>query len=201
MIQVQHFMCILRLHVQRTGLRWHLGADLKIIMPRVLTPRTLDLAPDLMMVKADDRAPTSWNVAEEGQVPALVLEAVTQDSWERDTIEKPLLYNAMGVQEYVIFAPLRQDDGPLLFSYHRDASGRLVPWQADDKGVLWSATLTGLGLYVEEGQWLRVYDAQQRRLPSAEEEAARAEQATATLRQAEAEIARLSALLQAQDEG
>jgi len=192
-------MSVLRLYVRRRGLRWHLAAELKITMPRQIIPRSLDLAPDLMVVEADDAPRTSWDVRVEGQVPPFVLEVVTKDSWERDTVEKPLLYDAMGVQEYVIFAPQRKDGGPLLFGYHRDAQRRFVPWDPDAQGILHSAVLGGLTLYVEEGEWLRLRDAQGQRLPSAEEEAERAEQEAAARQAAEAELARLRALLRQQD--
>ena len=206
-------MSALRLYVRRRGLTWHLAAELKITMPRRIIPRSLDLAPDLMVVEADDAPRTSWDVRVEGQVPPFVLEVVTKDSWERDTVEKPLLYDAMGVQEYVIFAPQRKDGGPLLFGYHRDAEGRFVPWHTDEQGALHSAVLGGLTLYVEEGEWLRLRDAQGQRLPSAEEEAeraereaaraereaARAEQEAAARQAAEAELERLRALLRPQD--
>ena len=192
-------MSALRLYVRRRGLTWHLAAELKITMPRRIIPRSLDLAPDLMVVEADDAPRTSWDVRVEGQVPPFVLEVVTKDSWERDTVEKPLLYDAMGVQEYVIFAPHRKDGGPLLFGYHRDAEGRFVPWDTDEQGALHSAVLGGLTLYVEEGEWLRLRDAQGQRLPSAEEEAERAEREAAARQAAEAELERLRALLRQQD--
>jgi Uma2 family endonuclease len=206
-------MSALRLYVRRRGLTWHLAAELKITMPRRIIPRSLDLAPDLMVVEADDAPRTSWDVRVEGQVPPFVLEVVTKDSWERDTVEKPLLYDAMGVQEYVIFAPQRKDGGPLLFGYHRDAEGRFVPWHTDEQGALHSAVLGGLTLYVEDGEWLRLRDAQGQRLPSAEEEAERAEreaeraereaeraeQEAAARQAAEAELERLRALLRQQD--
>src|SRR5205823_1297713 len=57
----------------------------------------------------------------------------------------------------------------------------------DEQGALRSAVLGGLTLYVEEGTWLRLRDAQGQRLPSAEEEAARAEREAA---RAEEEAAR-----------
>jgi Uma2 family endonuclease len=191
-------MSILRLYVRRRGLRWHLAAELKITMPRRIIPRSLDLAPDLMVAEADDAPRTSWDVRVEGQVPPFVLEVVTKDSWERDTLEKPLLYDAMGVQEYVIFAPQRKDGGPLLFGYRRDAERRFVPWNTDEQGALHSAVLGALTLYVEEGEWLRLRDAQGQRLPSAEEEAERAEQEAAARQAAEAELERLRALLRQQ---
>ena len=104
------------------------------------------------------------------------------------------------------FAPQRIDGGPLLFGYHRDAEGRFVPWDTDEQGALHSPVLGGLTLYVEKGEWLCLRDAQGQRLPSAEEEAERAEQEAARAEQeaaarqaAEAELARLRALLRQQD--
>jgi hypothetical protein len=54
-------------------------------------------------------------------------------------------------------------------------------------------------LYVEEGEWLRLRDAQGQALPSAEREAARAEQEAAARQATEAELERLRALLRPQD--
>ncbi len=205
-------MSILRLHVARSGLRWYLAADLKVSMPRAITTRVrtrrvLDVAPDLLMAEADDTERASWQVISEGQPPLFVLEVVTEASVERDLEEKPEIYDAMGVREYAIFAPRRTDGGAALLGYQRDTRGRFVPWSADAQGVLWSAALGGLGLYVEDGKWLRARDSAGRRLPSAEEEAARAEQEAARAEQeaaarraAEAEVARLRALLHLADE-
>ena len=204
------FMSILRLHVRRRGLRWYLAAELKVTMPRPGNDRPLDFAPDLMMAEAEDIERTSWNVRAEGP-PPFVLEVVTEESKGRDTEDKPPLYEAIGVREYAIFAPRARDGDPKLFGYRRDDEGRFVPWRADADGILWSTSLE-LGLYVEDGKWLRVRDAQGHRLPSAEEEAARAEQEAtraeeqarraeqeaAARRDAEAELEKLRALLQRQ---
>src|SRR5918911_1094988 len=204
-------MSILRLYVRRRGLRWHLAAELKITMPRRIIPRSLDLAPDLMVVEADDAPRTSWDVRVEGQVPPFVLEGVTKDSWERDTVEKPLLYDAIGVQEYVIFATQRRWPAPLWLSSRGRGTVRTLAHRR--AGSLAQRGVGGLTLYVEDGEWLRLRDAQGQRLPSAEEEAervereaaraeqaaARAEQEAAARQAAEAELERLRALLRQQD--
>lgn len=181
---VELLMSILRLHATRQGLRWYLAAELQVTMPRALTPRTrtrrtLDVVPDLLMAVADDVERTSWNVHAEGQPPRLVLEVVTEASLDRDMEEKPVIYDALGVREYVIFAPKRIDGGPLLSGYHRVDDGQFAPWSVDEQGALRSAALGDLELYVEDGKWLRVRDALGRRLPSAAEEAARADQEAA----------------------
>lgn len=212
-------LSILRRYAHERNLHWHLAADLKVIMPRVVAPRSLDLAPDLLMAEADEAERTSWNVIHEGQPPALVLEIVTEESWERDTQEKPLLYDRMGVQEYAIFAPLRTD-GPALFGYRRDAEGRFVPWSVDAAGRLRSSALDGVRLY-PEGTRLRAEDPDGRRLLTdaevadleriraeqetartaqerarAEQAVARADQEAIARRAAEEEVLRLRALLE-----
>lgn len=124
------------------------------------------------------------------------------------TVEKPRIYEGMGVREYAIFAPERRD-GPQLFGYRRDAAGRWVPWHADSRGILWSQELGGLGLYAEDRLWLRALDAEGNRLPTPRElveeqaaayrdaerdraaEAARREAAELPAAAAEAEAARL----------
>lgn len=201
---------ILRRYARAHGLRWYLAAELKITMPRLIIPRTLDLGPDLLMAEAEDRERTSWQVAEEGGPPLFVLEVVTEESGNRDTVEKPLLYDRMGVREYAIFAPERKDGGPILFGYHRDAAGSWLPWAPDGRGMLRSEALGKLRLYVE-GKRVRVRDARGRRLLSdeeaaaheaarAEREAARAEREAARADEAEAKLRRFYELY-GHDEG
>jgi hypothetical protein len=197
---------LLRLHALRAGQRWYLAPELKVTLPRPGGGRPLDLAPDLLMAVADDVERDSWDVRKEGQPPLFVLEVVTKESAVRDQEEKPLLYDALGVREYVLFAPRARPGAPQLLGYRRDEAGRFVPWPVDAAGALWSTALD-LGLYVEGGKWLRARDAEGRRLPSAEEEAARAQHEAARAQheaaradRAEAELARLRALLRQQED-
>jgi len=173
---------ILLLHARRTGLPWVIESYLKITMPRPVGTRSLEAAPDLLVVVGQDRLRTSWNIVEEGKAPEFVLEVVTGSSWERDTEDKPLIYEGMGVREFALFAPERQDGGPRLFGYRQDEGGQLVPWGLDAHGVLWSEQL-GLGLYVEETLWLRALDHNGQRLPSPSELAEAAEAEVARLRE------------------
>ena len=208
-------MSILRRYRDQQALPWYLEAELKVVMPRRISPRSLDLAPDLLLVEADDRPRDAWVLADEGQPPFLVAEVVTAQSGGRDLREKPLLYERMGVQEYLIFAPKRKR-GAKLSGFRRRETARWDPWSLDADGQLRSAAMGGLLFYVEEtGQqsWLRVRDRWGRRLLSdveaaeeaaarAEHEAARAEREAAARAGAEAraeaamaELARLRALL------
>ncbi|HEY8741613.1 MAG TPA: Uma2 family endonuclease, partial [Chloroflexota bacterium] len=169
---------ILRLHAERRNLGWHVTGELSVITPKPEVG-TLTLGPDVLVVEADGRLRDSWDVRQEGKPPRLVLEIVTHDSVERDTVDKPGYYAQMGVEEYVLFWPERKDGGPKLFGYHRDNDGTWVEWAVDAAGVLRSAVLHGLGLQVGEHPWLRVVDEHGARLPSPEEEAARAEREAA----------------------
>jgi Uma2 family endonuclease len=199
---------ILLLHAQQQQLPWYIASYLMIAMPRPEGERTLEAAPDLLVATAPDRLRTSWSVVDEGKAPEFVLEVASGKSWPRDSADKPLIYEGMGVWEYALFAPERTD-GPKLFGWRRDAAGAFVEWPVDERGVLWSRALGGLGLYVERGLWLRAVDAAGRRLPTpaelasderhrADGEAARAEAAErqaaeegARARAAEEEVERL----------
>ena len=174
-------MSILERYKRAHGLPWYLVAELKITMPRGPIRRDLDLGPDLLMAVSDDHERRSWNVSAEGGPPLFVLEVVTEDSWRRDTEEKPLLYEMIGVREYAIFAPERKTRGPKLFGYRRNARDQWVKWTPDAPNVLRSEALGGLRLFVD-GARLRVLDHEGQVLLSeaeeAEEQRQRAEQET-----------------------
>lgn len=178
---------ILRLHAQRRSRSWHVSGELSVTAPKPAGGR-LTLGPDVFVAEADDRLRDSWDVRQEGRAPSLVLEIVTKDSVYRDTVQKPEYYQAMGVEEYVLYWPDRKDGGPKLFGYRRDSEGVWGEWAAERDGVLRSEVLGGLGLQVGDHPWLRVVDEHGQRLPSPEEEA---ERAVAL----EAEVARLRARL------
>jgi hypothetical protein len=156
---------ILLLHAEQHHLPWYIASYLLITTPRPMGDRTLDAAPDLLVAEAEDSLRTSWSVPAEGKAPEFVLEVSSGKSWGRDWGEKPRIYGSMGVTEYVLFAPERAD-GPKLLGWRRDECGQLVRWQVDERGVLWSRALGGLGLYVEHRLWLRAIDATGRRLPT-----------------------------------
>jgi hypothetical protein len=156
---------ILLLHAEQHHLPWYVASYLLITTPRPMGDRTLDAAPDLLVAEAADWLRTSWSVPAEGKAPEFVLEVSSGKSWKRDLGDKPRIYGSMGVTEYVLFAPERTD-GPKLLGWRRDAVGAFVAWQVDVSGVLWSRALGGLGLYVEQGLWLRAVDAAGRRLPT-----------------------------------
>jgi hypothetical protein len=153
------------------------------------------------MARADDRLRNSWDIVIEGQPPRFVLEVSMPWSWERDTMEKPQIYQAMGVAEYVVFAPRRGDGGPRLFGSRVDLGSQYRACDVNRGGVLWSLALD-LGLRVEEKFWLRAVNAQGNCLASPIEaafaaeaariaETTRSEDLRVTVGAAEAEVARL----------
>jgi Uma2 family endonuclease len=168
---------ILRRYNRRLEQPWYMEAELKVVMPRRITPRSLDLAPDLLLAQADDHPRDSWVMAMEGRPPFLVAEVVTSQSTSRDLREKPVLYDQMGVREYLIFAP-RRKRGQKLTGFRRLESGLWAPWPLDQEGQLRSEALGGLLFYLDvqgEEHWLRVRDQAGRLLPSDGEAALAAE--------------------------
>ncbi|MGH2410089.1 MAG: Uma2 family endonuclease, partial [Chloroflexota bacterium] len=167
--------------------------------PRTIIPRDLDLGPDLLMAESDDHERHSWNVSIEGGPPLFVLEVVTKESWHRDTVGKPLLYERMGVREYAIFAPKRTRPGPKLFGYRRDQDGQWVKWVHEAPNTLRSEALGGLRLFVD-GDRLGVLGHDGTILLSDEEaadaaaaEAARADRESRRAEKLEAELRELKA--------
>lgn len=156
---------ILQRYAQEQQLPWYIASYLLITRPRPRGEQTLEAAPDLLVATARDWLRPSWSVAAEGKAPEFVLEVSSGKSWLRDKDDKPQIYDGMGVQEYVLFAPERTD-GPKLLGWRRAGGGAFLAWEVDADGLLWSRALGGLGLYVEHGQWLRAVDAAGRRLPT-----------------------------------
>jgi len=142
----------------------------------------------------EDRVRYSYNLREEGVVPAFVLEVISPSSVRQDTIKKQRLYELLGVQEYALFAPEPSATLPALQGYRRGAEGRFVPWQPDDQGRLRSAVLA-LDL-VAEGLDIRAQRLNGTPLLTPEQADLRAQQETAARQQAEDEVARLRAELQ-----
>jgi Uma2 family endonuclease len=109
-------------------------------------PRIQQLAPDVLVAQVDPHFRSSYQLEEEGMAPALVLEVLSPESRQRDTVDKRRAYEAMGVQEYFLFDPVGRLLTPRLQGYRREGE-RLVRWEPDDEGRVWSDVL---------GAWLRV---------------------------------------------
>ncbi|HVA92544.1 MAG TPA: Uma2 family endonuclease, partial [Chloroflexota bacterium] len=199
-------LSILSRYRTELGLHWYIGSELMVIAPRP-GMTNMEVAPDLFIAAGDDSERDSWNVDVEGEGPRFVLEVVTRESWQRDTVEKVSLYDRLGVEEYAIFAPQRLGRSPQLSGYRRGAGDRWERWPLEG-GALKSRVLGGLTIEVEDGKLLRLRDASGRLLLShpeavrlasqradaeAERADAEAERAEAASRRAEAEAERAAA--------
>jgi len=164
-------------------------------MKHYLDPRLPAPGPDISVArgirdKQADRG--SFDVAEEGAVPCLIVEIVSPlDSEIRrtDLEDKVGVYQHAGVQEYVIVDSTHRDRRFRLLGYRLDRSGRYRPIELDSEGRLLSET-TGLWFQVSpDGERVFVFEYPSgRRLLNQEE-------MQDELLEAEAEVARLKAEL------
>jgi Uma2 family endonuclease len=182
-----NLVSMLHIYAQTHHLPWYVAGLLPIRYRRPGEHRKRQVAPDVMVAFVPQRSRDSYDLEQEGVFPAFVLEVLSQSSVTRDTDRKRRLYEALGAQEYVLFAPESGLLAPPLQGYRRAESGRFEPLRPDAQGRLWSEVL-GLWL-VAEGGTLRAVQPDGRRLLTHEEEAA-------ARQRAEEELARLRAMLE-----
>lgn len=167
-------------------------------------PRAV-VAPDLFVVFGVDKAlRRTYKVWEEGKGPDVVFELTSKKTYRADLGDKRLLYETLGVQEYFLFDPLDEYLRPSLQGF-RMVDGfymPLFPEQVEPGVWTLNSEQLGLVLRVEQGQ-LRFFDevSGQYLLTRPEEATAHREsqrhleQERRLRHEAEAEIARLRALL------
>lgn len=166
---------------------------------RPYTPR-----PDVMVLAApiDGRAAEVALADVEG--PLLVVEFASESTWANDVGDKRDAYEAAGAAEYIVFDPSGDYIAERVRAWRLDAEGRCEDWRAE--GPLWQSRTLEVGFFVE-GPLLRLRDRDdlapraalgelkaQRRAEAAEERARRETQARI---QAEEELRRVRALLDA----
>jgi Uma2 family endonuclease len=156
----------LRAYARAKGLQWFVASMLPIRFEVGNPPKSHQLSPDCFVAFAPDHPRSSYNVSEEGAFPVFVLEVVSPSSVERDNKDKLRAYRQLGAREYALFTP-GAEGAALLAGYRRDRLGRMVPWQAQADGSLWSDVL-GVSL-VLRGDLLRVQTAQGELLRTLEE--------------------------------
>ncbi len=130
------------------------------------------VAPDVFVVQGvRNHARRVYKLWEEGMPPAVVFELTSRSTRREDLRSKYDLYERLGVREYFLFDPLGEYLRPPCRGY-RLRQGRYRPLAVKADGSLWSAAL-GLALHVR-GMQLRLYDpAGQRWLPTLQEEEAK----------------------------
>jgi Uma2 family endonuclease len=200
----------------------YVAADMFLYYQRG-NPRAVK-APDVMLVKGvqGNHERDSFKVWVEGCVPAVIFEITSPSTWSEDPGIKKQVYERLGVQEYFIFDPLQELPTASLQGF-RLIDGQYTPIVAESDGSL---TIQEIGCRIwREGSLLRMSDpltgepilwehdiiaklqaAQERaeqeaqraerETQRAERETQRAEQEAQRAAAAEAENARLRALLQ-----
>lgn len=140
--------------------------------------------PDVMVCKgvAGNHLRRSFRTWEEGVVPTVIFEVTSKKTRQEDKIEKPLVYAALGVKELFLFDPEGEYLRPRLQGFELRRR-KYAPLTANADGLLLSKEL---GLLLEiEGNLLRLIDpATGKRLPTDEELADEAQQATLARREA-----------------
>jgi len=139
------------------GVHALVGAD-QFIYYRQHTP-TLRVSPDIYVLPGvgPRTRVTSWKVWERNIVPSFALEVVSKE-WEKDYVEAPERYAAMGIAELVIFdpAPERHADGIRWQVFRRVAGRPLARIEATESDRVRSKTLGCFLRVVGRGDDLRV---------------------------------------------
>ena len=156
------------------------------------------IVPDGFVVKdSDPGRRRTYKLWEEGRPPDVVFETTSRKTRKRDEVEKPELYQQLGVKEYFLYDPTSDYLKPALQGY-RLQSGGYARLEADATGALESREL-GVLLRLEDGD-LMMFDAETgaRLQTQAEAEHAALEARDAALKAKEAALQAKDAALQAE---
>jgi Uma2 family endonuclease len=153
------------------------------------------IAPDIAIIKGIPFQPvTSWRIGKTGPAPHVVFEILSEETWQKDLLDKPRRYALLGVREYFAYDPneelLGGENARRLFGWRLDhRRGRMRPLPFDPRGALWSVELDSFLL--PAGETLLLYDRiWQLRLTEAQARARQVE-AEAEARRAAEEHARI----------
>ena len=138
-------------------------------------------SPDIAVVRdaRQDEGRSTFNVAEEGVRPCLILEVVSYsdaEMYRNDHEKKVELYQRVGIPEYLVVDPSFAAEDPLLLTGYRLASdGRYRRIEPDSQGRLHSETTNLFFAPSQDGRTVRVGDARTGEwlLTAQEEKAAR----------------------------
>lgn len=113
------------------------------------------VSPDTMIVKnVPNHARRSYFVWEE-QLPTVIFEMASRSTWKTDRVDKRLLYEMLGVQEYFVFNPEYPKRNPALLAFRMSEKKLLEPVAVENNRVF--SEQLGLEL-VDNGETLRIYD-------------------------------------------
>ncbi len=215
-LHVRAIMCLYSAMRVLFGMRTevYIAADMFLYYEKG-NPRA-NTSPDVMLVKGvrGNHERDSLKIWEENAGPCVIFEVTPPSTWKQVPPPKKPIYERIGVQEYFIFDPLNQYlDEPLLGFRLVNRKYAPIPLNADgsmtclELGVtlhrqghlLRSVTLEADELILWEETWDMLRETMERaeqEAQRAEQETQRAEQETQRANEAEAENARLRALLE-----
>ena len=118
------------------------------------------VSPDLMVVQPPRPLPesiSSYRIGKEGPAPLLVGEVLSRRTFQQgDLTEKPLLYAALNIEEYILVDLTGEILPEKLLLLERQADGRWTDKRDKDGGV---TSRLGFRLLIEADGQLRVLDA------------------------------------------
>ena len=150
------------------------------------------VAPDVFVVLGvPNKLRRVYKLWEEGKAPDVVFELTSPSTRDEDVSHKRFLYEALGVEEYFLFDPLRDYLQPPLQGFRLEGETYYTPLRPERLPTgEWQLSSNVLGLILQtEGRGLRLFDPARQRFLLKPQEVEEARQA------AEAEVERLKALL------
>lgn len=150
--------------------RVYVGSDLLVYYTEGI-PQHFVVPDDFVVLNSDPGHRRIYKIWEEGAPPTVVFEVTSRRTRKRDSVGKPGVYAAIGVQELFLFDPTADYLNPPLQAF-RFENAQPVRQEADEDGMLRSDCL-GLKLRLEHGR-LDMYDSATGELQLTEAEAERA---------------------------
>ncbi len=152
----------------RSVLKWHYRQEDWYIPGNFLLIRSGfgQAAPDVAVLKGytnqqkDKERPQSWRIDPPRRpAPAVVIEISSKETWEKDLLEKVILYGQLGISEYFAFDAdtprnwVGRTERLLGWKYQNGQPQAIAP---DSRGWLWSLELDSW--MVADNNFLRLLD-------------------------------------------
>ena len=140
------------------------------------------------------RAPRqSYKVWEEGKIPDLALEVLSESTWRKDVAVKPGLYRDLGVREFWTVDPLGKLSAPVVgLRLAADGVYEEIPPLPSGGGL---SEVLGLELFMDAGEFRFRDPRTGAAVPSYGEQGADGQRQASALEAAQAEVAALTARL------
>ena len=153
------------------------------------------VAPDLLVAfGVAGRARQSYKVWEEGKIPDLALEVLSESTWRKNVAVKPGLYRDLGVREFWTVDPLGKLSAPVV-GLRLAADGVYEEIPPLPSGG-WLSEVLGLELFMDAGEFRFRDPRTGAAVPSYGEQGADGQRKDATIQRLDATVQRLDATIQ-----